>query len=399
MKTKQFYFLLFAVISLSLFLAAFNGESNSVPDNNKSVIKFSHQFHLEMDLDCVACHTGVSESTALTDRLNPEKDACAVCHDVEDSDNCQTCHYEEDFEPLIQKSSSLIFNHQFHITSNSMECQSCHKGLESVAYSFESAGFIPGMDNCYTCHNNASVASNACESCHITTVDLIPLDHKSVSFMDAHKFKANDADCAMCHDNNFCESCHVATIEITESNKSGSFYTPYSPHNFVDGTKQQQLSIVHDLNYRMTHGIDAKGKTQDCATCHQIETFCAQCHNSTGKGDFALGGFVPASHTKTSFLALGVGSGGGEHALLAKRDIESCASCHDLDGADPSCVLCHVDNDGIKGTNPRTHERNFMKSVEGEWHSDFGAVCFNCHTDAAAMAKVKGQGFCSYCHN
>jgi hypothetical protein len=40
-----------------------------------------------------------------------------------------------------------------------------------------------------------------------------------------------------------------------------------------------------------------------------------------------------------------------------------------------------------------------MHDVEGDWHSDAGAVCYTCHTDPNAHAGGKpGIGFCGYCH-
>jgi len=76
-------------------------------------------------------------------------------------------------------------------------------------------------------------------------------------------------------------------------------------------------------------------------------------------------------------------------------------SCHDVQGADPTCIQCHVDPDGIKGTDARTHTPGFMASAEdGNWHSDPGSSCFVCHTDAnARVSGVKGAGFCGYCHS
>ena len=91
-------------------------------------------------------------------------------------------------------------------------------------------------------------------------------------------------------------------------------------------------------------------------------------------------------------------SGGGVHADIARRDLESCAACHDTQGADPNCIMCHTDNDGIKGTNPKTHAIGFMNNEQGDWHGDFGAVCYNCHTDGGALSQTFGQGFCGYCH-
>lgn len=402
MKIKLLYGSLSLIILLFLTIAAIDINKSDEPQKtNKDVIKFSHAVHKEVT-DCASCHTGVMESMSLNDRLLPEKSVCATCHDVEDTDQCSYCHYEDVQEPLLIKKSELLFNHKLHASDQQMECESCHKGLSDVAYSFESATVNPPMANCYTCHNDRTVATNNCETCHISTVNLIPADHQQVGFLKSHKHKAisMNNNCEMCHDNTFCESCHVSTTMITETNKARDFYTPYSPHKFVDNTKQQQITRVHDLNYRFTHGIDAKGKSANCQTCHQTETFCAECHTSSG-GDYALGGMVPASHRAPNFVTIGVGTGGGQHATLARRDIERCAGCHDVQGADANCILCHVDNDGIKGTNPKTHIRGFMKSSsDGDWHNDLGSVCYSCHTDANAKPTgKKGIGFCGYCHN
>ena len=401
MKIKYFYGGLALSLILFLTVAAINKNGDSKEGKtNKDVIKFSHKVHKDIT-DCASCHTAVSESTTLNIRLLPEKSVCATCHDVDDEKNCKQCHYEDVNEPLIQKKPEMIFNHKFHLTEEKLACESCHKGLSDVNYSFESATALPAMSVCYSCHNNNSVATNVCESCHISTVKLIPQDHKQVSFLKNHKFNAakEDAQCQMCHNDSFCESCHVSTTMITEKNSARDFYTPYSPHKFIDNTKQQNITRVHDLNYQYTHGIDLKGKTTECQTCHQPETFCAECHNSKG-GDFALEGTVPTSHTAPNFVTIGVGTGGGQHAILARRDIEQCSSCHDLQGADPNCILCHVDNDGIKGTNPKTHPRNFGADLDkGDWHTDQGSVCYSCHTDANAHpGGIKGVGFCGYCH-
>jgi hypothetical protein len=401
MKIKYLYSALALSLICFLTIAAINKNGNGEQEKtNKDVIKFSHKAHKEIT-DCASCHTGAAESVSLNTRLLPEKSVCATCHDVNDEKNCVQCHYTDKYEPLIQKKPEMIFNHKFHLTDQKLACESCHKGLSDVEYSFESVSAKPAMSVCYDCHNGNSVATNVCESCHISTVKLIPQNHQQVSFLKNHKFVAtkDDAQCQMCHNNSFCESCHVSTTMITEKNSARDFYTPYSPHKFIDNTKQQNITRVHDLNYQFTHGIDLKGKTSECQTCHQPETFCASCHESKG-GDFALEGTLPSSHRAPNFVTIGVGTGGGQHAILARRDIEQCSSCHDLQGADQNCILCHVDNDGIKGTNPKTHPRNFRSDLEkGDWHTDQGSVCYSCHTDANARpGGIKGVGFCGYCH-
>jgi len=400
MKLKYIYFFLIPLIAGILLLTAFkhNKVTAEVKTNNSEIIKFSHSFHVEL-AECADCHIQVVSSTSLTERLMPNHESCKSCHDVEDADACTTCHYEEKFEALVQKESGLIFNHSFHINDKSMECKNCHQGLSDVDYSSELAFPNPIMEDCYSCHNNApgSIAGSECESCHISTANLKPQTHKSAMFIDQHKFSARglSANCVMCHDNNSCEECHIAT-GITAVNTSKDFIQSYTPGNFIDGIKKQRITRIHDLNYRFTHGMDAKGKTTECQTCHEVETFCSTCHASV-EHDFALGGIMPASHLKNNFFTIGVGSGGGEHATLAKRDIEMCASCHDVQGADPTCITCHLDSDGIKGTNPKTHPLGFMKDEEGDWHNDRGSICYNCHSSASPQTPV-GIGFCGYCH-
>ncbi len=391
MKAKHIYALL-GFLSIFYFGFTTTETDDTLKNRNQSIIKFSHSTHDGM-AECGDCHSAVSESMDMSGSLLPVKDDCAGCHDVEDEDNCEMCHYEDVYEALIPNTSAILFNHKLHIGDQNMDCEKCHSGIWEVNYSFESSGVNLGMEACFACHNNTTVASNACEQCHISTVNLLPQDHMAVGFFKNHKF-ADEDNCQMCHEQEtFCEDCHVATIGIDETNLSNDFYTPYSPHNYVDGVKQQIITRVHDLNYRFTHGIDAKGKEQNCQSCHQTETFCAECHASED-GDFAMGGIMPLSHTKSNFVLGRTPGFGGDHAILAKRDIERCASCHDVQGADPNCILCHSDPDGIKGNDPRTHASGFLNDSNGDWHTDGASVCYDCHSNT----NTAGIGFCGYCH-
>ena len=396
MKIKSFYISLFLITISVLFLTAFYGMKQEEPQGNEKLINFSHEFHAD-EADCTDCHSAVEESTSLTDRLLPSHEDCANCHDVDDKDECETCHIDNIYQPLIQIKSKLIFNHKDHL-SRDLKCEDCHKDFKKIDYSSEAEQLVPPMEFCVSCHNPENIAPNYCENCHKSTANLIPQNHTNVNFIKDHKYLANsfDSNCMMCHDNSTCEECHVATNTITEKNTPDDFYQPYMPSQSIDGNKQQVISRVHELNYRFTHGIDAKSKLRDCTTCHQTESFCANCHNSD-EADFSVGGVAPLSHLKPDFKTIGVGSGGGEHAILARRDIERCASCHDVQGGDPVCITCHLDSDGIQGTNPKTHPAGFMRDVEGDWHNSSGSICFNCHTNASPSTPP-GIGFCGYCH-
>jgi len=239
MKLTYIYFTASTAAIAFLFLAAFNVNENvTEKEGNNLVIKFSHSLHTDL-IDCQTCHSAVIASTSLKDKLFPNHDNCIDCHAVDDENECKTCHFEDKYETLMQKEPDLYFNHKFHIEDKELKCESCHKGISEVDYAMFALQPNPIMENCYDCHNNIIVASNACESCHISSVRLIPQTHKSVSFMKTHKFDARafDANCIMCHDNisNSCEECHEATNIITELNLPNDFYKPYSQLQFSDG--------------------------------------------------------------------------------------------------------------------------------------------------------------------
>ncbi len=401
MKIKNIYLGLFYIFISLISVSLFSGYTYKTEGKAKSsIIKFSHKTHVGT-VECSTCHTGVINSKTLNDKLLPEKEVCAGCHDVEDEKNCNVCHFEDVFEPLQQKISGLYFSHVQHGAKKDDDCLVCHKGIAEVEYAEQSPASIPSMETCYSCHNIEGTASAECAACHKSTVNLIPVNHQTVDFKKNHKvlFATNTQSCVMCHTEESCDNCHSGTTSLSSPNLKTDFYTPYSPANGNSSIKKQQITLVHDLNYRYTHGIDAKSKTTECTTCHQRETFCVECHNSSG-GDYALGGVVPQSHTVKGFIMPGgYGSGGGEHSVLAKRDIERCASCHDVNGADANCIMCHTDNDGIKMTNPKTHANNFLSDIDGDWHSDRNSLCYTCHTDPNARPSgIAGVGFCGYCH-
>lgn len=202
----------------------------------------------------------------------------------------------------------------------------------------------------------------------------------------------------MCHSDNFCQTCH-SPVGVKGSNSKDNFYVPYyTKENGVrkDRAELQKLTTAHTLNYRFTHGLDANQKSFECKTCHEEQSFCVSCHQNGGE---MITGIAPTSHSIPNFTTFGVNTGGGLHSELARKDIESCSSCHNVEGRDPACIKCHMDNDGIKGTNPKTHEFGFQKDEKGIWHNTQGAVCYTCHTDANAKPTgIAGVGFCGYCH-
>jgi len=378
-----------------------SGKNEEVRYDNSKIIKFDHALHVkDAGVACQDCHAGAVNSVSSKDNLNPKKANCSGCHDVKDEKTCNLCHYEGVYKKLKTNKTELIFSHKQHIDSEKKQCVDCHGGLDNVKFSKESKTAFANMESCYSCHNTQK-ASNNCESCHSNLTNLTPVNHRSPNFLNEHKaadFSSGKNNCMMCHSDNLCQACH-SPVGFNGNNTKQGFYAPYYTKETgvrTDRTALQKLTTAHSLNYKFTHGLDANQKSFECKTCHETSTFCAECHQTGGN---LLTGITPTSHQVAGFTTFGVNTGGGLHSDLARKDIESCASCHDVEGRDPVCVKCHFDNDGVKGTNPKTHESGFLRDERGIWHDTEGANCYSCHTDANAKPNgVAGRGFCGYCH-
>jgi c(7)-type cytochrome triheme protein len=367
--------------------------------NDAKSLKFSHSFHVkDAGVACEDCHGAAKTSTRASDNLRSNHDNCISCHEDQITNACGYCHVNpEAIEAAPSPVRTIMFSHKQHVTDQGVACATCHPGVESVDY--VTAKNMPTMTACATCHDDVK-ATNVCESCHTSFTGLVPSDHLAADFKKDHKKLARvggmDVSCTTCHTQSFCADCHVGggLVRFGE----GDLMTDPSPRtSTADAPAQMTLTMTHSLNYRFTHGIDAKAKSADCYSCHSAQTFCAPCH-ATG-GNISGQPFKPAWHLGAGFTTLGVGSRGGRHAEYAKRDIESCVSCHDVQGGDPTCITCHRDADGIRGTDPKTHPAGYMKGEHGPWHTSQGATCFNCHTDFNARPDgVKGRNFCGYCH-
>lgn len=402
-KLKKHSFVMIAATAVLVVVSSFVVSSRETPStiDRSALIKFSHQFHITtVGVGCVDCHDGASTSKVSSDNILSKKPNCQSCHEEELSSNCTYCHTSEDpsdYLPLTTAKRDIVFSHAYHLSEQKLDCESCHKGLDKVDYA--SAKNLPPMESCNSCHN-ASTASNQCETCHTNLAALRPVAHNQTDFLREHKrfARIDDRSCAACHSLDACQDCHNQAGLATSSASGRDMVSPLSPRLFaIDRGEGMALSKVHDLNFRFTHGISARNNSANCVTCHSTKDFCSTCHMAGGQVNQMR--FKPESHQQAGFKTIGVGSGGGLHAQLARRDIESCSSCHDTQGADPSCITCHTDGDGIKGTDPKTHQRGFMASVNGEWHSDPGSNCFMCHSDAnARVGGIRGVGFCGYCH-
>jgi c(7)-type cytochrome triheme protein len=308
-------------------------------------IKFSHKNHIEeVGAECSACHAAAQTSEKAGDLLFPKHAECSTCHAEVESENMEDCKYcHTDIDQLeafaAPAREDIVFSHKQHVESQELDCAVCHKGIEKSAK--PSVAFLPSMATCYSCHNDAK-ASNACESCHPRIETMLPLSHRMPDWAKEHKrlvrAEHTSNDCASCHTENFCQTCHAEpTLQFTSGAPERSV-----PENRPEPSGKNPLVIenVHELNYVFVHSVDLRARQSDCYSCHNVQTFCAECHARNQEAGFAAP--FPLSHRAPDFVLLGLGSDGGQHARQARRDMESCASCHDVEGRDPVCVTCHT---------------------------------------------------------
>jgi hypothetical protein len=341
------------LIAIVAMAVAMNGSHQNPywqeADHSK-YLKFTHVFHAtEQGIECDQCHYNVSQSTKSSDRLIGDHQSCQACHDDQISSDCGFCHVDTaNIIPIPPPQREIIFSHELHTSKDSIACTTCHISIDSVTLA--SSANMPMMSTCINCHSTASV-STECSTCHTNFAQLIPADHLVGEFKRDHRRVTRlDGDmavsCATCHTESFCQDCHTGTELHGFGSYKDLMADPYPRTPLRDAPKELKLQEVHDLNYRFTHGIDAKSKRLDCASCHDEQTFCVECHQAGG--NINQGKFIPETHSQPGFVTIGRGSGGGLHAELARRDLESCVACHDVQGNDPICLRCHTEGGGVR---------------------------------------------------
>ncbi|MGA2383338.1 MAG: cytochrome c3 family protein [Gemmatimonadales bacterium] len=315
---------------------------------------------------CQPCHVTLHEATGLTAAdiaafpKPPSHDAtwvlshkqaalggtCAICHA---QNFCASCHVNAASVPAIdslaadERVASLVSGvrrtfprppshlagdwdrkHGQVARAGVAECANCH-----------------AQESCYGCHrlqervppvralfSRASSAAYGVDLAGIRPADHLPdqlLRHRVTA-------AAGDVTCNRCHTQRYCASCHDAA-------KAPGF---------------------HGADFVQRHGQQAFAREEECASCHNTQVFCRDCHRTLGRADTKapIGKFHDA---QPGWL---FGHGG-----IARRSIETCASCH----AQNFCLTCHSATSGWQ-INP--HGSHFSPSVS----SKNKAMCLICHT-------------------
>lgn len=132
-------------------------------------IAFTHEVHLKNGMQCVSCHTGVTQGP---DAGLPSVAFCMACHQVVDPTNPQikklTAYYNKGQEPPWQPvywfypMEHVHFQHAPHIHAG-VACSVCHGDLAQQTVAVRSRNLT--MNFCLACHKQKG-ASVDCTTCH-----------------------------------------------------------------------------------------------------------------------------------------------------------------------------------------------------------------------------------------
>ncbi len=161
--------------------------------------------------------------------------------------------------------------------------------------------------------------------------------------------KANN-NCGQCHTQSYCLDCHQGggiNADLTKSNY-GRDYVPKT----------------HRSDFVNLHPIKAQDNPQTCYRCHD-QKYCNACHARFPKGSMRIKSHLMLGPNNQRYAPAI-----NEHALEARRNLQSCQACHP-DG--DVCIQCHASGK----TNP--HPRNW-KGISSNFKDKAGdKVCRKCH--------------------
>lgn len=190
-----------------------------------------------------------------------------------------------------------------------------------------------------------------CNDCH--KAEGIALNHDG-DWIRNHRALASKAgsNCAQCHDQSYCLDCHQGggiNADLTTANY-GRDYIPKS----------------HRSDFVTIHPIKALDNPQTCYRCHD-QKYCTACHDRFPKGSLRI-----KSHLMLGPNGQQYAPAINEHATEARRNLQSCQSCHPEGDV---CIQCHSQN----GNRANPHPRNWG-SIKNNLKDKAGSrVCTKCH--------------------
>jgi hypothetical protein len=292
----------------------------------KKSTRFQHVSHAGKGLDCLRCHEPVSKDATELAQVLPKAKQCSSCHrkphgKKKYEGECWSCHGVAVDVPHEPDVSRLIFSHRKHLDRNRGQCFPCHNEITVKARG--DARVLPSMASCLTCHQT-QFDQMQCTYCH-ENLNVFPI--KPVSqfahqgdFLRIHGQigRSRPELCAQCHTIQYCTACHDAKTAV------------FKPS--VRWPQAVERSFIHRGDYIGRHMIEARSAGDSCVRCHAQQE-CVTCHRERGV-------FAGSKQNPHPPGWVAVPRGMNLHGPAARREIVSCAGCHDQ-GPASNCVRCH----------------------------------------------------------
>lgn len=299
----------------------------------------------------------------------PPCPTCASCHDGVRRDLeegpptetlCRGCHGERASAVMAavrrgsQKRTEITFSHASHLARDDFrgQCVRCHAGVTSDGVEGD---VYPAMATCLDCHTDG-LREDQCGTCH-QPPDLRRLVPETFLRHDVGFFR-NHGIAATQHEN-VCTQCHTEGSSCARCHDQSQ---PIGLHEvFPDAIER---SLIHRADFVVRHAIEARSQRAECVRCH-TPSFCDSCHVQRGVSGNRAGslnphpiGWVGPDPDAPTF-----------HGRAARRDIVSCAGCHDA-GPATNCIRCH--SVGQSGGNPHPSGWRSARSPDAP-------MCRYCH--------------------
>lgn len=340
--------LLLLVLALSVVLAC-----------RHQPVRFAHTQHLGLAcgpgtqvecLTCTSCHHEMAQGS--TSPGHPSGQKCEECHDENQKKVQASLHAPR--TSAHELAAQISFNHEKHLKMSKIggQCISCHSGVVSET----TEAPFPPMSRCFECHEHQEQWNKGtCVPCH-QQKDLKTLFPRTFlrhgpGWDKVHGAAATEsvAQCANCHSSESCDDCHDMNQGLqVEMRRAG----------------QVEKDFTHPADFLTRHAMEAASEPATCLTCHRSEG-CDSCHLAHGVSAARMGAVNPHPPGWTGPDS----SATNHHGRAARRDILSCASCHDQ-GAQTNCIQCH--QVGGPGGNP--HPSGWKSS-----RTPSDVMCNYCH--------------------
>jgi hypothetical protein len=333
---------------------------------------------------CVVCH-GQGATSHLT------QTSCEPCHTtLHDASGLTVAQVRAFPKPPSHDSAGWVLHHQSAAAGPT--CAVCH-AQQFCASCHVNAATVPAIDSLPADDRVAELVRGW------KPVYPAPASHQSGSWAQRHGAvaRAGVSECANCHAQESCIGCHrvqervPAIARLPRRVRGGAFgvdlaglqpashlpdmllkhrvlaaagtescNTCHQPSFCVSCHDAARAPSFHGADFVERHAQQAYTNEAECAACHQTQVFCRDCHRMMGR----TGTTAPIGKYHDNQPGWLFGHGG-----IARRAIETCASCHDQ----TFCLKCHS---ATTGWHVNPHGPGFDPKVE----SKNPAMCLICHT-------------------